>query len=66
MPRRPRDKRIPLSFKSFIQPLPTEHLVWLARMAMDEVQRRMLAPQRKSLTGPEPELRLHHSGRTLR
>jgi len=54
------------SLQSFVEPLPTERLVWLAKIALDELSER-IAVQRPSNAGPDTEPRaLHPSGRTLR
>lgn len=55
------------SLQSIVEPLPTDRLVWLAKIALDELSSRIQAPQRPSRSGPdEPETKLHPNGRTLR
>lgn len=53
------------SMLNFIRPLPTDLLVWLAKACLIEIDERLTKPQRVS-TGPDVEMRLHQSGRTLR
>ncbi len=55
------------SIKAFIEPLPTDVLIWLAKSALDEVADRQTAPLRASKKDKEthPQF-LHPSGRTLR
>jgi hypothetical protein len=56
------------SLESFIEPLPTERLIHLAKVALDEVARReetkRLGPE-KATSKPEPRVLQAH-GRTLR
>jgi hypothetical protein len=55
------------SLESFIEPLPTERLIYLAKAALDEVARReeskRLGPEKAAR--PEPRVLQAH-GRTLR
>lgn len=56
------------SIQSLIEPLPTDRLIWLAKIAMDEVIERLHPPQGRSVARPEagPSTTLHPNGRTLR
>lgn len=65
-PRRKPKWKQPQTMQSFIEPLPTDKLIWLARASIAEIQKRLTAPQRASNAGPDVEVRLHPNGRTLR
>lgn len=56
--------RNPLPIETFIAPLPTERLIWLAKVVLDELAKRELA-KRPVKSKPQPQVFQQH-GRTLR
>ena len=68
MPSRNRRKYVKVnqSMQSFLQPLPTDKLIWLAKAALDEVARRDDAERLNKKPAPAVPRQFQQNGRTLR
>ena len=67
MPRVKRKVLHPPSMVTFLRPMPSEQLMWLIKVAADELAERQLAqprPSARAADGTRPTLQPH--GRTLR
>jgi hypothetical protein len=54
------------SMQSFIEPLPTDKLIWLAKAALDEIALRTAAAERSAKLAAPKAREFQQHGRTLR
>lgn len=68
MPSRNRRKYVKInqSMQSFLQPLPTDKLIWLAKAALDEVALRDDLDRLSKKPAPADPRQFQQNGRTLR